>query len=338
MCRRGWASKTAYASTAAGRAMTRTPTTQTSSGLVEGAAYVVKRVPINRGVNQFHRSLLQLERDRLIGFFECLTSLQEEEVCQAHLVLSIALIAEVRRAEYTVMELLEGPDLYEYLVVRTATVPEATSASLARQMLLAVDFMHRRVGVLHKDIKPENFGFRAPFHLAAGPEGMLPLKLFDFGLSWVLPEVVREGAPPQLLEMPPSGTPTHMAPECWHHECGAPSDVWGVGFITHTLLCLGLPFGLAHTRNWRKALAAAELEFPDTPWLGLSRAARDFVEGALDKDPLERASAAQLLASPWLAAPGDAPSVELIPSCALPEKSTCLPESMCPLQLLATVS
>lgn len=42
-------------------------------------------------------------------------------------------------------------------------------------------------GVLHRDVKPENFGFATPL-LDDVSEPLPALKLFDFGMGWVLPK------------------------------------------------------------------------------------------------------------------------------------------------------
>lgn len=46
---------------------------------------------------------------------------------------------------YEVIELLEGPDLFEFLVFRKETVPEPTAALLAKQMFSAINFLHAKV-------------------------------------------------------------------------------------------------------------------------------------------------------------------------------------------------
>ena len=48
------------------------------------------------------------------------------------------------------MELLEGPDLFDFLALRSTKLEEGDAMDLVRQMLEALHYMHRNLGALHR--------------------------------------------------------------------------------------------------------------------------------------------------------------------------------------------
>lgn len=58
-----------------------------------------------------------------------------------------------------------------------------------RSRLKAVHFLHRTAGALHRDITPQNFGFKG-----MPGEHLPPLQLFDMGLVYVLDTPVVESS------------------------------------------------------------------------------------------------------------------------------------------------
>jgi len=111
------------------------------------------------------------------------------------------------------------------------------------QMCAAIGAMHA-AGVVHRDVKPDNF------MLSNGV-----LKLADFGLSAVLP---REGMLSQKC-----GTPAFMAPE--QHDLvnsggyGMAVDMWAAGVILYMMLNGGRHPFLKGQRMDMEALAQGKL-------------------------------------------------------------------------------
>ncbi|MEU8651565.1 protein kinase [Streptomyces sp. NPDC048737] len=100
-----------------------------------------------------------------------------------------------------VMELVDGVSLRTALARRGPLSPEAALVVLKGSLLGLADA--HRVGVVHRDYKPEN--------VLVSPEGVS--KLVDFGIA--VDAGVRAGA---------AGTPAYMAPEQW---TGAPASPAG---------------------------------------------------------------------------------------------------------------
>ncbi|KAI9825298.1 MAG: hypothetical protein M1832_001332 [Thelocarpon impressellum] len=77
---------------------------------------------------------------------------------------------------YIVMEYVPGGDLGS-IINETGPLPEGTVKEVARQTLLALEYLHRRK-ITHRDIKPDN--------LLIVREDPIEIKLSDFGLSKVI--------------------------------------------------------------------------------------------------------------------------------------------------------
>lgn len=274
--------------------------------LEAGCAYAVKKIAIKkRGHSEeISRSLIDVSVERHLEFVNLLRA---PETAEAHIIRFFAFLLEIPRNMYQVMEMLEGPDLFDFVAGRSATVSEPVAARLIRQVFTAIHYLHRKVGALHRDIKPENFGFLQPVPFEE--EGLLPdLKLFDFGLAWVLPEPVTEETSSTLLPLARAGTLLYMAPETWLGRSGPPSDVWSAGLVSYLLLSSDLPFGLLGSRLPVQAVGKNPLTFGADTWSRLSDSAQQLVEQMLQKDPQMRVSTSTVLESPWLEAPGNAPS------------------------------
>jgi len=290
---------------------------ETVPSLERGKTYAVKRISIpKRGfAEEIARSFLKVSAERHVEFTK---ALGDPGTGQHNMVHMCAMFAEVGKSVYQVMEILEGPDLFDFLARRRTTVAERDAAGLARQIFTAVHYLHRSIGALHRDIKPENFGFTRP----VAPGGALPeLKLFDLGLAWVLPAPVTEQTAGELLPLPRCGTQLYMAPEVWQWKSGPPSDVWGAGLIVFLLLSLELPFRLMRCRTSLRAVQQNVLTFEGSCWLQASELAMRFVRSVLEKDPARRATTSMALADPWLRVPGQAAEVARTGPSGMPARS-----------------
>ena len=95
-----------------------------------------------------------------------------------------------------VIELLEGPDLFDALAVRTFYT-ENDARGVFRRVLQALEYLHVKQCIVHRDIKPENFVLTAPlggnslgetsswgdFWKREEMGGSPCVKLVDFGLA-----------------------------------------------------------------------------------------------------------------------------------------------------------
>ena len=131
---------------------------------------------------------------------------------------------------YTVLELIEGPDLGEHLA-GSGPLPWRQVLQIGIQIADALDAAHRQ-GLVHRDVKPANIMF-------ADADDRLQVKLIDFGIVRVS-EVYR--LPTGAVRPRPTGmgkalgTPGYLPLEAGLVEPNPSFDVFGLGATLYQLL------------------------------------------------------------------------------------------------------
>lgn len=188
---------------------------------------------------------------------------------------------------YLVMELLDGPTLYDELL-------QQSRLSIKRCMQIIIPLCEVLVaahaaGIVHRDIKPENI------MLHQTPSGEV-VKVLDFGIAKLLGSeshnVSRRTADNQIV-----GTPNYMAPErLTDSEYDGRSDVYSVGVLFYEMLTGRGPFP-GNSRSYAK-VAFNHLNISPAPLRtyrpNVSEELAALVLGALTKDPELRPTAQQL--------------------------------------------
>jgi calcium-dependent protein kinase len=101
-------------------------------------------------------------------------------------------VYEDTRQVHLVMDLCTGGDLHDFITTQITTRPHARlsekdAAAVAKSMLEALSYCHGR-GVIHRDVKPENFLLEKQGTVQTG------VKVSDFGVSaWYKPGQVSTG-------------------------------------------------------------------------------------------------------------------------------------------------
>ncbi|XP_060192709.1 calcium-dependent protein kinase 18-like [Lycium barbarum] len=197
---------------------------------------------------------------------------------------------------YIVMELCEGGELLDRILAKKdSRYTEKDAAIVVRQMLKVAAQCHLH-GLVHRDMKPENF-------LLKSTKEDSPLKATDFGLS----DFIRPGKKFQDIV----GSAYYVAPEVLKRRSGPESDVWSIGVITFILLCGRRPFWDKTEDGIFKEVLRNKPDFHRKPWPTISNSAKDFVKKLLVKDPRARLTAAQALSHPWVREGGDASEIPL---------------------------
>ncbi|KAL2348607.1 hypothetical protein Fmac_002607 [Flemingia macrophylla] len=192
---------------------------------------------------------------------------------------------------YIVMELCEGGELLDRILSKKdSRYTEKDAAVVVRQMLKVAAECHLH-GLVHRDMKPENFLFKSTREDS-------PLKATDFGLS----DFIKPGKRFQDIV----GSAYYVAPEVLKRKSGPESDVWSIGVITYILLCGRRPFWDKTEDGIFKEVLRNKPDFRRKPWPTISNAAKDFVKKLLVKDPRARYTAAQALSHPWVKEGGEA--------------------------------
>jgi serine/threonine-protein kinase len=145
---------------------------------------------------------------------------------------NVATVIEAGETEegvpFLAMEALLGESLGEY--IRREPLPLDTALILLRQAASGLAAAHK-VGIIHRDVKPDNF-------LLLGPPGEpYGLKVIDFGLAklWDVAEV---GGDAHVM-----GTAEYMSPEQILVEpVDARSDIYSLGVVMFRVFSGHLPF------------------------------------------------------------------------------------------------
>jgi len=137
---------------------------------------------------------------------------------------------EAEGTYYIAMEYLEGRSLKDRIVADGA-LPVSAAIEVARQILRALGFAHRR-GIVHRDIKPHNVLLVQD----GASDGEPRFKVTDFGISRTAASQMTEAG--SIV-----GTAQYLSPE---QARGAPvdqrSDIYSVGIVLYELLTGKLPF------------------------------------------------------------------------------------------------
>ncbi len=184
-------------------------------------------------VKVLHADLLD-SRDHVARF------LREARVAAAVRHPNVAAVIDAGRegeadGPYLVTELLTGEDLHARRKRQPLSLGEVLA--VVHPLLLGLQAAHE-VGVIHRDVKPENV-FLASSMTRGARDGFV-VKLIDFGIAkrpWSLNSVAVTAADRTV------GTPLYMSPEQIRGQfVDGRSDLWSVGIILHELLAGKPPF------------------------------------------------------------------------------------------------
>ena len=127
---------------------------------------------------------------------------------------------------YIVMELVEGQDLFEYLV-GTAPLPRLTNVDkidIVSKIAKGIRDLHR-IGLAHRDLKPENIMY--DHHTGS-------IKIIDYGLSCLQTDTSKIGACTGAVGSPEYVDPYTIKNPLTHNDLQL-SDWWSFGQIVYVL-------------------------------------------------------------------------------------------------------
>ena len=141
-------------------------------------------------------------------------------------------------------------------------------------------------GVVHRDLKPENL-------LLKYKDSDSEIKIADFGFA-------KKAVSDHSLKTV-CGTPGYVAPEILRLEkYGVKADMWSLGVITYILLGGYPPFYADNNKDLIRMTKRGKFEFHEGEWGEISQGVKDMISSMLVLDPSKRASAADILAHPWM--------------------------------------
>ncbi len=222
----------------------------------------------------------QVARERFLREVEATRAVRHPNVVEVY---DAGFIDDERQRPFLVMERLYGISLWHYVhcpVQGKGPMDLELAVELMEQAADALRASHR-AGVIHRDVKPENF------HLTRGPLGAPVLKLLDFGLVRM-----EYGNHPKLTQAGTFvGTPEYMAPELAKGDDGSRrTDVYGLASTFFELVTGEMPF---NGESQLQLLTQKQQE--PAPTLSDAHADRAFppameavIARALARDPAER--------------------------------------------------
>lgn len=195
---------------------------------------------------------------------------------------------EQGRHLFFVMEFCEGGELFTR-IIEQGHISEEMSASVAEQVAAALRYAHDR-SIAHRDIKPENLVFctKEPLDFS--------VKLIDWGLSVSFAGEVMRTAVGSFAYAAPE---VIMSRNVTSYSCAC--DLWSLGVVTYVMLCGKPPFWGSPQQHLKNA-RAEKYPMSAAPWDTISASAKDFVAKLLKSEPSDRATAADCLQHPWVAA------------------------------------
>lgn len=168
---------------------------------------------------------------------------------------------------YLILEYGQGGELFTHLNTEKM-FSETVAAFYMAEMLLAISHLHDNLGVVYRDLKPENCLLDADGHLL----------LTDFGLSKVAVDK-SEGCHSIL------GTVEYMAPEViLGKKYGKAVDWWSFGALAYDLMTGNPPFRGGNHAKIQDNIVKQKLILP----YYLSLDAKDILTRLLRKDPAKR--------------------------------------------------
>ncbi|VTJ77792.1 Hypothetical predicted protein [Marmota monax] len=242
----------------------------------EVAVKVVPKIVENKAVLCERDWLMALEHRNMIKLFQ---------------------VIETVHNLYLVMEHAGGGQLRRH-IPKAGGIPEEKVRRVFREMVRVVYYCHEK-GVVHLDLKPENFVVDARGHI----------KLIDFGLSTSF-------TPGQKLH-DFRGTLQYCAPEIIQDKGfeGPPADVWSLGVTLYFMLTGTRPFRTSNTNELQKQILQGSYDLPPH----LSKGACSLIQQILEVNPKQRPTLEQVMGHPWLRQ-GEDSSPRRRPSKPLPKR------------------
>mmetsp|Transcript_155815 Transcript_155815/g.283407 ORF Transcript_155815/g.283407 Transcript_155815/m.283407 type:complete len:474 (+) Transcript_155815:36-1457(+) len=223
------------------------------------------------------------------GLFEVLLKMSQEQ--EHPNIVSYYDFLEGPLNYYVVMEQLQGSDLFDQFM-KDYPVKEEYIRELMLQVLSSLQHIHDVVGLVHRDVKLENFRY-------AESSATSELKLLDFGFARRKHAPYEDNISGTLLYLAPEVLATDLPEE--RRRFGTAADVWAAGVLFYVLLCGREPF--KEPEVWQLSrgggpnlVAKCMRNMALNHW---SKDAKDLLEKLLTLNPSSRITAAQALLHPW---------------------------------------
>jgi serine/threonine-protein kinase len=190
-------------------------------------------------------------------------------------IVTIYEIGQEGERHFIAMEYLDGPSLREYLTTN-GSIPLKLALQIGIDLADALGYAHS-MGVIHRDVKPDNVHLVPPGHTA---------KLTDFGIAHVNDDMTASGSK-QVY-----GTPSYMSPEqLIGKNVDSRTDIFSLGVLLYEIIFGKKPFVGDGMQGVMTAIMHSPVTFPP----GVSAGVTGILRKALAKDPTQRYPSAQAM-------------------------------------------
>ncbi|XP_076923715.1 mitogen-activated protein kinase kinase SIPKK-like [Bidens hawaiensis] len=186
-----------------------------------------------------------------------------------------------------ILEYMDGGSLADFLKT-VRSIPEPYLASISKQVLKGLWYLHHEKHIIHRDLKSSN--------LLINHRG--EVKITDFGVSAIL-------ASTSGLANTQIGTYNYMSPErIIGGSYGYKSDIWSLGLVLLECATGQFPYTPPQGEGWASFYELMETVVgqppPHAPSDKFSPQFCSFIEACVQKDPKDRASANELMSHPFI--------------------------------------
>ncbi|XP_063574525.1 dual specificity mitogen-activated protein kinase kinase 3 isoform X1 [Pongo abelii] len=185
------------------------------------------------------------------------------------------------------MELMDTSldKFYRKVLDKNMTIPEDILGEIAVSIVRALEHLHSKLSVIHRDVKPSNVLINKEGHV----------KMCDFGISGYLVDSVAKtmdaGCKPYMA-------PERINPELNQKGYNVKSDVWSLGITMIEMAILRFPYESWGT-PFQQLKQVVEEPSPQLPADRFSPEFVDFTAQCLRKNPAERMSYLELMEHPF---------------------------------------
>lgn len=209
---------------------------------------------------------------------------------------------ETKSSLCLLMDLHDGGDLFQFVNEHAKNgMPEEGARVWFCDLCRTVKHLHDH-GVVHRDLKLQNI------LLAKGDDGVLSLKLADFGISRTVPSThgcdtfcgTLDYIAPEVYETLISSRRASRKDACTSGY-GKAADMWSLGVILYILLSGKPPFLTdGPAAELMGQILQVDWEFDGYRWKDVSDAAKLMIKQLMTKRPAVRLTIEQALSHPWL--------------------------------------
>ncbi|OHT09764.1 CAMK family protein kinase [Tritrichomonas foetus] len=213
---------------------------------------------------------------------ESLIRLQREALIHRQLenpfIASLFDVFENNEFYFIIIELAEKGNFLDY-INSMGKLPEEKTKKYFAQLVYAIEYLHTKQNIAHRDIKCEN--------ILLDKYGVL--KLIDFGFS-------HEFTLENKLMTTPCGSPPYAAPEIIKgHMYTAATDIWGIGIFLYAMLVGRLPFEGPTTTALMQRILYSDPYFDKD----MSVVSCDLISKLLMKNVNDRITIKEIKSHPW---------------------------------------